>query len=710
MSQALLGIVERFGPGKSGPGARLRPIFQASTDKSHWIAPEEEFPNSGVVSWWQPAPDADLYRAWTFHIEPSWTYEREIEHHDRYNVEGVPTPPVELIDLSGANDPEDVRSFLLDEGIPLDRCVSKRLVFRDRSGAIIGPLDLTIRDKRLFLEEKDSFVPLSRGSSDLLLAEWDGHSFLPPENGIRRVGEVDFSSNSVFLRRVLREIKDMPLTEIETAKLTKKMIGAYTVALEKNSLNPFHAQRLKRLHKIAEHAGEGIALGEDAVPDLLSLTPVRELIAASADQAIRAALDERRAALSELDTQRIQLEEKIKDLRAEDERLRSEITSSKNDQAEILAGFDRRIHEKFEEIGKDATSFLSDVALIRAALLPTGTVIPSVGRPLTQTLLPQSERVQASHLAAAFRRRFENSGLGCIVSATLLSSWISGYVPMLFGVLARDALLASAKTLFGGSVHFVTMGPTYSSPTELSGLPATSPLSVSTVGDVIAETSRSEDLVLLVFDNANLSQIDSVLIPLIRSYVAVHGSLTTSSPGPYPTAAGMWPSNLLLAGVLIDSPLALPLSTELWACSTFIDASKSLCPKPVDEDKGEVLPLLRLTHQEWAQWRKTIDKEPTVSDTGVLAKHFLRQVDGSSLCRGMLRRLASAIDITASTLEDVRKASMLAEIAIVPYLLARGVQADVVLGESPVDLSTDVPVVERVTELFERWGLKVNRE
>lgn len=158
MPHALLGIVERFGPGKSGPGARLRPIFQASTDKSHWIAPEEEFPNSGVVSWWQPAPDADLYKAWTFQIEPSWTYDAGTEHHDYYGVKGSPAPPVELIDLPSARDPEDIRSLLLEEGIPLDRCASKRLVFRDSSGSIVGPLDLTIRDRRLFLEEKDSYV------------------------------------------------------------------------------------------------------------------------------------------------------------------------------------------------------------------------------------------------------------------------------------------------------------------------------------------------------------------------------------------------------------------------------------------------------------------------------------------------------------------------------------------------------------------------
>jgi hypothetical protein len=706
MPQALLGIIERFGTGKSGPGARLRPILQASTDKSHWIAPDEDFPNSGVVSWWQPAPDADIYKAWTFHIEPSWTYDAGTEHHDYYGVKGIPTPPVELIDFPNAHDPEDVRSLLLDEGIPLDRCVSKRVVFRDSCGTIIGPLDLTIRDGRLFLEEKDGYVPLSHGKSDMALAAWDGHSFLPPENGIRKVGEVDFSSNSVFLRRFLREIRDIPLAEMETAKLTVKMIGAYTVALEKSSLNRLQAQRLKRLHKLAEHASNGIALGKDALPDLLSLPPVQELVAAAADRAAKSAIEERRSALTELDAYRTGLEEKIRGLRVEDERLRSEITTSTNQQAELLAGFESRIQEKFEQIGQSATSFLSDVALIRAALFPA--VAPAVRR--TPTLRPKAEPLAASKLAATFRRRFEDSGLGCIMPATLLSSWISGYVPMLFGAAARDALFTAANTLFGGSAHFVTMGPTYSSPGELSGLPTTSSFSIGTVGEVVAEASRSEDLALLVFDNANLSQIDSVLMPLFRTYVAAHGNGAKPSSRPYPTAAGMWPSNLLLAGVLIDSPLALPLSTELWTCSTFIDASKGTCPKPEGQGKEETFPLLRLNREEWVQWGETIEKAPAASDTSVLATHFIRQVDGSPIFRRMLRRLASAIDKTASELEEVQRATMLAEAAVVPHLISRGVTPDVVVGDSPVDISTDVHVVDRVTELFEKWGLKVNRE
>src|SRR5579872_794944 len=156
MVPTFLGIVERFNIGKSGPAARLRPMFQSSSDKTRWSTPEEEFPNSGVVSWWQAAPDADTYRAWTFQTERSWTYEHDKEHHDFYGVKGSPSPAFELIDLTSAEDPEDTRSLLLEEGISLERCATKRLSFRDRSGSIVGPIELTLRDGRLFLDERET--------------------------------------------------------------------------------------------------------------------------------------------------------------------------------------------------------------------------------------------------------------------------------------------------------------------------------------------------------------------------------------------------------------------------------------------------------------------------------------------------------------------------------------------------------------------------
>jgi hypothetical protein len=167
------------------------------------------------------------------------------------------------------------------------------------------------------------------------------------------------------------------------------------------------------------------------------------------------------------------------------------------------------------------------------------------------------------------------------------------------------------------------------------------------VGEIITESSRSGDLVLLVFEGITLCQLDSALLPLLRSYAAFHGELQTSrSPVTYPTRAGMWPSNVLLGGILIDSPLALPVSRELWAFTAFIDASgKRTCSKGKAAEVRPPKKLFRVQYDAWREWLDGFEQTGT-SDTRVIAVHVARKVGSSWLFKRMLRRLATAIDQT----------------------------------------------------------------
>src|SRR5205085_63359 len=138
--------------------------------------------------------------------------------------------------------------------------------------------------------------------------------------------------------------------------------------------------------------------------------------------------------------------------------------------------------------------------------------------------------------------------------------------------------------------------------------------------------------VLLVFENINLCQLDSTLVPLLRSYAAFHGELRTSpSPMTYPMPLGMWPSNLLIGGILIDSPLALPISRELWASSAFIDArGKRTCSKGKSGEVRTPKALFRSRYEQWVEWLEAIEQTGT-SDTRVTAAHASRELDSSSL-------------------------------------------------------------------------------
>jgi hypothetical protein len=703
-----LGVVERVL--KSGkPGARLRPFFQASPDKKSWVAPEEEFLNSGVVSWWEPPPEIEEKQIWTFQVEPSWSFDRSNIHHDAFMVvKGTPSPALELIVLPQIADLEDARSLLVESGIPLERCATRRLFFRDRSGLTVGPLDFTIRDGRLYVNERDAPLPLYHWRDDLRCAELDGHHILPIEAPLDKIGEVDFSPTAVFLKHVLREIKEMPPALIEDAKLTKKLISQYSFALDKVSLKPYQTQRLKRLRKLGELASLGIEFGETAVSDLLSLPTVKELVSDAKESAIRAALEERRAALAELDDKRIALEGQVERFQAEADRLRDAISTATQEQDELLTGFDVRVQDKFEEVRRNATTFLANVAVLRAALSGEGRPKPAAGPAVSKGKRPDVEPLSAEHIVKAVRRRFEAAGLGSALPSVLVSSWASGYVPMLFGVLARDVLTAASESLFGGDIHFATLGPTMTSPSDLLGLSVASPFGVSIVSDVVAAASRSDDLVILVFDNINLAQLDSLVLPLVRQYSAFHSECPSASRSmQYPTPLGMWPANLLLAGVLIDSPLALPMSREIWTYATLVDAS----PRRTRSSTKTAEPrtaqgALCLGHEAWTEWLRTIGSCPT-SGTGLIAGHVSRRVDSNSRFKRMSRRLADTIDHMAQEMSEEKRAGLLLE-TLIPYLLSRDVKpASILDGEAPTDVSTEDDFIDLVTTLFEKWGLEV---
>jgi hypothetical protein len=534
---------------------------------------------------------------------------------------------------------------------------------------------------------------------------------LPPENWLLRAGEVDYSPNTVFLKRVLRELREMPANVIDNAKLTEKLIGSYSAAFEKVALTPLQTQRLSRLHKLAAQASDGITVTEEAVPDLLSLSTVKDTISRATDEAVRGALDQHRGALNELENRRANLEQEITSLGMEAVRQRDEIESSRNEQAALLASIDSSLQKKFEDVGKNASSFLADIAVIRAAL--SG---PFRSATFEKPLEPFANRPQGQPLAATqilntVHESFNRAGLGCALPATLLSAWAAGYVPIAFGSMARDAFSVANECLFGGNIHFASLVPTLSSPTGLLDLPAVSSFAVKTVGDLTRESSHSGDMILLVFENMNLSQLDSALLPLLRSYSGFHGTVPRpQSALAYPTPAGMWPSNVLLAGILVDSPLALPLSPELWSCSAFIDAgSKRACSKSKANESPLTETLFRLPYKAWVEWLGGFEQAGT-SDTRLVAIHAAREIESGSLFKHMLHRAAAAIDQAAPSIAESKRAGFLAEMTIIPYLISRGLSPRTVLQTAPADLSKEDDFVQMLTTLFKKWGMGVVAE
>src|ERR1022692_247698 len=721
MSQLFIGVVERVaGVPSPGPGARLRPVYESSPDKSRWVPVQEErlsedFPNTGVVSWWQPLPDATLHSTWVFQTDQSGTYDENKPQHDLYRVKGSPSMPIELVDID-AEDPEEVRQHLLDHGLPTASHTSRRIVFRDRSGTLIGPVELVLSDDRLLLDEKHLKVPLtlSQARPGMSVAEWQNHRFLPPDGWSSRTGEVDYSANDVFLKRVLRDLRKMEPSVLEDVPLTEKLISRYCAAVSRSTLTPLQRQRVVRLQKIGRQAMQDVAVPEEALSDFLALPPVAAQIEGVKTKAAEDAAQAMRSSLKELEMQRSAVEQETQTLRREADERRRDLTDLETRHQAALDAFDENIKHRFEEAANNASSFLADVPLLRAAL---GVSIPSHGlQPATSasTGHVEAKDVPRSELMVTVRREFNRLGIGCSTCNALLASLASGFVPMLFGPRAHDSLAALSTVFVGRRLYWLTFSPILSSPTDLlkSGVTPESEIgsALTDLEGLLENVRQSDALSLIVFDNVNLAQIDSALVPVVRRYAELRSSGRADSaagmPRRYTTPVGEWPSNLLIAGVMIDSPLALPLSTELWSFATFIDTTLRGRCGPNQPSSDSMVPSdSKVPYREWAGWLAEATTTPD-NDCLLVARYVDTKLRLGGTLNRLLRNLAAAANAILPNEKSERRLELFVESSLVPYCVSRRVDLRAVLEGCPVEFRPRDMEADRLTSLFIKLGIE----
>jgi hypothetical protein len=716
MSGVLFGIVDRIHPSTSaGPRARLKPLWEASKDKSRWHLPDEDFPNSGLVSWWQPPSDLILHSAWSFQTEESPSYDPNKPQHDYFRVRGVPSIPIELVDLDQPSDEEELREYLLQTGIPASLCSSRRVVVRQRSGSLVGPIDLVQRNGRYYADEKqfDQPIPLSQPRSDLSLAEASNHRFLPLEGWSTRIADLDFSSNELFLKRVLKDLKKITPSIVDDVKLTDKLITRYCAAMGTASLSPAQRHRLLRLQRIAAHSRQDIQLSGEALTDFLSVGTIAELL----DQAKTKVRDETiastQASLSTLHEQRQRLDHEVTRLTSAISQSKLELASLERQHSFALEQFDAQAKERFRNLSTSASGFLAEIALIRAALdlhVPTSQASrpPRTAESLRQDT---SDSLSTTEFLDRSNQNFSSQSLGCRTSCSLLSSMASGFVPVVYGPSGSEALSALAHTLAADQLYRLPLHPTLTSPAQLRDElllhePGTTPPTISLNG-LLQAASTSSEMTILVLENINLAQIDSVLLPLIRQYVELRIDTPKSgdAPGSISTPVGPWPANLLLAGLAIDSPLSLPVSTELWSYATFVYSALER-PTPLDQSAPPVsraLKASRLSYETWIEWLQQMTPA-TTADPMMLAAYVAHKIEMSLLLKRLMRNLASAIAVIAAGNEPHDRLRLFAELTVVPYLLSRCKSPRSILAGCPTDAPVD-PDVARIEAVFKRWGI-----
>jgi hypothetical protein len=717
MSRALFGVVERIHHSTSGPGARLKPLWEASPDKSRWQPLDQEFPNSGLISWWQPPTDLFLHSPWYFQIEEAPTYDPNIPQHDYFRVRGMPSAPLELLDIAQANDEEELREYLLQTGIPASLCSSKRVVFRQRSGSLLGPIDLVLRDGRYYADEKQLELPisLSQARNDLCLAESSNHRFLPPEDWSVKIGELDFSPTEMFLKRVLRDLKKITPSIVDDVKLTDKLINRYSNAVGTASLSPSQSHRLLRLKTIAKRSSEDINLPAEALTDFLSITSIAEILQEVKKKAADETVASTKASLSKLHEQSAHLRQEIVSLTSDIAQRKRDLASLEQQQISALKEFETQAKKRFREISSGASEFLTEIALIRAALnLPNPSSSGDITAETDTKLHSTSETLGRVEFLERINRCVAGNKLSCRTSSALLASMASGFVPIVFGSLARESLSAIGHTLAGGRLYWLPLNSTLASSSQVRNEPVIQnqgELGAANTLDVLLHKAiSSPDISILVLENINLAQIDSVLLPFIQQYVELRCASGAYAPQPdrVSTPFGIWPANLLLAGLAIESPLSLPVSTELWSYATFIDANAGRADKQqvAESHNSASLKESQMLYETWTEWMNEINGRPA-TDSVIVAAYVRHQIEISSLFERLLTRLASAIDAICAAQESAYRVKLFTELALIPYCLARHQDLRSLLEGCPISVPIDTDRIARVGSVFKNWGMDV---
>jgi hypothetical protein len=537
------------------------------------------------------------------------------------------------------------------------------------------------------------------------LAEVPNHRYLPLEGWSIKVGDLDFSSNEVFLKRVLKDLRKITPSVVDDVKITDKLITRYCASVGTASLTAVQRHRFLRLQRLAAQTREDVRIPSEALDDFLAVGTVAELLEQVKAKAKDETVASVEASLTSLHAERDRLDREISRLKGTVVQKESELVTLQQQSASTLEEFDSRAKERFRNLSTSASEFLADIALIRAALNLNA---PKSNR---DTLPHEAKSVfsdrGSSLTTAEFDEAFK-SGDRTIFSP-LLSSLAAGFVPIVFGPFGRDALNDLAYTVAAGRLFSLPLNAALTSPTQLREelLLHDSMCQSITLDDFLHAAGTSANVSILVLENINLAQIDSVILPLIRQYVAQRSCVvgTGNVPDGISTPVGSWPKNLLLAGFAIDSPLSLPVSTELWSYATFVyptpekftDRNNTATSRPTGSR------VTQISYGTWIEWLTRIDLTKA-ADPMILTEYVAHKIGMSPLLKRLARNLASTLASIGAFMEPSDNLKVFAELTVVPYALSRGSNPRLLFEGCPTPVPTDTNI-DRIESIFRRWGI-----
>jgi hypothetical protein len=578
-STTYLGILDELRAAVSGPKAFLRPVLKLESEKPRWEEVESgEFPNRGLASWWKPPANVLNGSAWLFRVHESDTFERENQYHNLYNVWEPADPATELFDAAEIKTEEDLRSELYFTGMVVRAPLTGRVVIRFAGDRLLGPVHVVLRDGRIYLPDEalNSYLAVGRAGPADALAKYDGHRFLPPDDWLQKIGEVDFSPDSVFLKRVLKEIRSKDLVSM---KLTDGLVRQLVGGAADTGLTVLERQRLERLKIWTAKVEENVTLSEEVVGEILELPAVRKGVMSALDRAkadARLAIEQELASeLQKIGAVRVELAK----LGEDRDKLLTEIAESRRRQEVLANSLEDTIEARMRSVMERPQEFLAENALMRAALSfgeknPTETVGTSVQYPSHVDNLITDHDKLIEQLNDLFARR----GFREYLPLALHAAFLGGNIPLLYGTYAREALTLYSNIVSRGSIVWVPISPSYVELLDLFVGRMGGPISPNGLLDLLKKAQSSNAIYIVVCEGVNRCFIQSAIEPLFRYVVNRRQGLPTGalitlnqdSHHPQSALAIDWPPNVLLAGTIVEERSLYSVDVGIWDVANWI--------------------------------------------------------------------------------------------------------------------------------------------
>jgi hypothetical protein len=683
-SRVYLGKVEDVHSTHDGSRmARLVPLLRSDGSGDQWEGPVQdppsEFPDRGVVFWWNVPSTVQKGSYWQFRTELHPTYAPP-ERPEKFQVIS-PVPPVEVIDVRHGWPEAKVRRAFTVEGVFLrdEPIISNVMIWFDKEhwvGPVVIERGAEPHVWRIGEREDLSRLEVYRVSTASLRAmKVDRRRlFLPPtlDRG-QRLGFRNWMPDEKLASSLLARIRRLDQQVYEALGTTYRAFDDYQKVLESAGLEGHDLEqelaRGKRVADLRTTIAANKALLEEAASILLS-TPevVREVeskkqqiltdVRKEQEEHLAKELEERRKALKERNEQLSSILHEINEATKRFHRLGEDIEAKEGRLAALsdklesaTSAFKMELAIRLKRLSESPEEAFAEVTVLRTLLGMTANA-PTVQEPasLPPAAAEEQEHDDAGHVHVVtdsreamkgIRIAFRRDGLPPSVGAHIHSAFLSGAVPIVAGARAYEALAAYASVTAGGRLTWIPISGAAFEPQDLLGRfdPATRTIVPHPAGllNVLLEARGSDRIHVVILDGFNRAPVDSYLLPILQCHsdawtgsrprsLAIAPPGHVQGPSAYVDVSRVtWAANVLLAMIPATGAGMFPVPEMLWDHAILIDSdglgygASSTAPL---ESEAEQIPSSEIGADLWKRWRgsaRSSEPGPVIEASKALA-------------------------------------------------------------------------------------------